>query len=109
LTGDQGVIVPQINVKNLMLRKDVVQAVREGKFRIYAVTTVNEALEILTGMPAGERKEDGSYPEGTVNFLVDKRLREMSKKLKADDKGEDRRKKEENSDIAPKKDPERLP
>ena len=108
LTGTQGVIIPQINVKNLMLKKEVVAAVKEGTFRIYAVTTVNDALEILTGMPAGELK-DGVYPEGTVNFLVDKRLREMATKLKAEDKGEDKKKKEDNNDAAPKKDPEPVP
>ncbi len=107
LTGDQGVIIPRLNVKNLMLKKEVVDAVKEGKFCIYAVKTVNEALEILTGMPAGERGGDGTYPEGTVNFLVDKRLRDMSKKLKADDKGDEKKeKKEENNEAAPKKRPE---
>jgi len=107
LTGDQGVIVPQINVKNLMLKKEVIEAVNNGTFRIYAVTTVNEALEILTNMPAGVRKEDGTWPDGTVNFLVDKRLKEMSKKMKADDKGQEKEKekKEENNDTAPKKEP----
>jgi lon-related putative ATP-dependent protease len=108
LTGDQGVIIPQINVKNLMLKKEVVAAVKEGKFRVYAVSTVNEALEILTGMPAGERKEDGTWPEGTVNFLVDKRLREMAQKLKGDDRrGEEKKeKKEDNNEPAPEKPPE---
>jgi predicted ATP-dependent protease len=106
LTGDQGVIIPQLNVKNLMLKKEVVDAVKARQFHIYSVTTVNEALEILTGFPAGERKEDGTYPEGTVNFLVDKQLREMSKKLKADDKGEERKeKREENNDAIPKAPP----
>ncbi len=71
LTGDQGVIIPQINVKNLMLKKEVVDAVKEGKFHVYAVKTVNEALEIMTGMPAGERRTDvdlsrrhGQLPRG---------------------------------------------
>jgi len=105
LTGDQGVIIPQINVKNLMLKKEVVDAAKEGKFRIYSVKTVNEALEIMTGLPAGERRTDWTYPEGTVNFLVDKRLREMSKKLKADDKTEEKEKKEENNEPAAKKGP----
>jgi predicted ATP-dependent protease len=72
-----------------MLKKDFVAAAREGKFRVYAVDTVGEALELVTGLPVGERQEDGSYPDGTFNFLVDKRLREMSKKLKVEDKGED--------------------
>lgn len=107
LTGDQGVIIPQLNVKNLMLKKEVVGAVREGKFRVYAVRTVNEALEILTGLPAGERRTDGTWPEGTFSFLVDKRLREMAKKLKSDDKGEEKKEKKEenNSETAPKKEP----
>ncbi len=103
LTGDQGVIIPQINVKNLMLKKEVIDAVKEGKFHVYAVKTVNEALEIMTGMPAGERRTEWTYPEGTVNFLVDKRLKEMSQKLKAEDKGEEKKeKKEENNENAPK-------
>jgi lon-related putative ATP-dependent protease len=108
LTGDQGVIIPQLNVKNLMLKKEVINAAREGRFHIYAVRTVNEAVKLLTGMPAGERGEDGSWPEGTVNFMVDKRLKELSKKLKADDKGEakDKEKKEENeNEVSPKKNP----
>jgi lon-related putative ATP-dependent protease len=97
LTGDLGVLVPRINVKNLMLKKEVVTAVKEGKFHVYAVANVNEAIELLTGMPAGERKADGTYPEGTVNFLVDKRLKEMAKKQKAEDKTEGEKKKEENN------------
>ena len=102
LTGDQGVIIPQINIKNLMLKKEIVGAVKEGKFRVYAVKTVHEALEILTGIPAGERRTDWTWPEGTVNFLVDKRLKEMAKKLKAEDKSEGEKKKEENNETAPK-------
>ena len=107
LTGDQGVIIPELNRKNLMLRKEVVDAVKDGKFRIYAIKTVNDALEILTGLPAGDRNEDGAWPEGSINFLVDKRLKEMSKKLKADDKGEEKKeKKEENNEQVPKKTPQ---
>jgi lon-related putative ATP-dependent protease len=103
LTGDQGVIIPQSNVKNLMLKREVVDAVKDGKFRIYSVRTVNEALELLTGLPAGERKEDGSYPDGSVNFLVDKRLKEMSKKLTASDKSEEKKEnKDENNGEAKK-------
>ncbi len=107
LTGDQGVIIPQLNVKNLMLKKEVIDAVREGKFHVYAVKTVNEALEIMMGMPAGDRREDGTYAEGTINFLVSKRLQEMSKKLKAENKGEgkEKEKKEENNETTPPKTP----
>jgi len=82
LTGKQGVIIPYQNVEDLMLRKDVVAAVAEGKFHIYAIKTVDEGMEILTGVPAGERKEDGSYPEGTVNYLVDQKLKELALKIK---------------------------
>lgn len=78
LTGEQGVIIPAQNVRNLMLREDVVEAVREGKFHIWAVRTVDEGIEILTGVPAGKRQPDGTYPEGTVHYAVEKRLREMA-------------------------------
>ena len=73
--GFFGVIVPHQNVKNLMLRDDVVEAVKEGKFHIYAVKSIDEGIEILTGVPAGDQESgDGSYPEGTVNYLVDRSL-----------------------------------
>jgi lon-related putative ATP-dependent protease len=81
LTGEQGVIIPEANVRNLMLREEVVEAVREGKFHIWAARTVDEAIEILTGIPAGERGPDGRYPEGTINARVDQRLREMAETL----------------------------
>src|SRR5918996_107887 len=82
LTGDQGVMIPYQNVKNLMLREDVVEAVRDEKFHIYSVKTINEGIEILTGHPAGERQPDGSFPQGTVNYLVDKRLRELNQSMR---------------------------
>ncbi|HEY7745007.1 MAG TPA: S16 family serine protease, partial [Desulfuromonadales bacterium] len=82
LTGQQGVIIPAQNVKNLMLKDEVVAAVRDGQFHIWAVGTVDEGVEILTGRPAGERQPDGCWPEGTVNFLVDRRLREMAEALR---------------------------
>ncbi len=81
LTGEQGVMIPAQNVKNLMLRRDIVDAVGRGQFHIYPVTRVEEGIEILTGVPAGDRV-DGSYPEGTIFFLVEKRLQEYAKKLK---------------------------
>ena len=77
LTGDQGVLIPAQNVDNLMLREDVVQAVREGRFHVYQVRTIDEGMELLTGMPAGELK-DGEYPEGTINYLVKQRLRQLA-------------------------------
>ncbi|MGQ9572516.1 MAG: Lon protease family protein [Dehalococcoidia bacterium] len=82
LTGQQGVIVPHQNVRNLMLREDVVEAVKQGQFHIYAITTVDEGIEILTGVAAGDRQPDGSYPEGTVNYLVDQRLGELAEGLR---------------------------
>jgi lon-related putative ATP-dependent protease len=78
LTGDQGVLVPIANVKNLMLRQDVVDAVTEGIFAIYPITTIEEGIEVLTGVPAGELGEDGSYPESTINQLVTKQLESMA-------------------------------
>ncbi len=82
LDGSHGVIIPRRNLKHLMLRKDVVNAVKDGKFSIYPIDRVEEGLEILTGMPAGELREDGTYPEGTVNYYVMKRLTEISEALK---------------------------
>ncbi|MFN3480766.1 MAG: Lon protease family protein, partial [Thermodesulfovibrionales bacterium] len=100
LDGSQGVIIPRKNVKNLMLKKDVVEAVKEGRFSIYPIDVVEEGLEILTGMPAGELKEDGTYPEGTVNYLVMKRLTEITEALKEKKEAEEEKKaKTENNDT----------
>jgi len=82
LTGTQGVIIPPQNVRNLMLREDVVQAVQEGRFHIYHAKTIDKGIEILTGIPAGERQADGSYHDGSINYLVDKRLRELAEGMK---------------------------
>jgi len=82
LNGNQGVIIPRQNLRNLMLRPEVVDAVREGKFHIYSVSTVDEGIEVLTGIDAGEKKKDGTYPEGSINERVDKQLKEMATKLK---------------------------
>jgi DNA ligase D-like protein (predicted 3'-phosphoesterase) len=90
IVWDQGEVNPELNAKNLMLKKEVVAAV-----------------ELLKGMPAGERGANNAYPEGTVNFLVEKRLKEMAKKLKADNKGEEKKeKKDENNNEPKKKEPE---
>ena len=69
LTGTQGLVIPHQNDKNLMLREDVVEAIREGKFNVYAVKTIDEGLEILTGIPTRELDSNGEYSEGTVNHL----------------------------------------
>ncbi len=78
LSGDQGVIIPASNTKHLMLRSDVVDAVKNGSFAVYAVTNVEQAIELLTGQSAGERKENGQYPENTINWCVEERLREFA-------------------------------
>ncbi|SDH30859.1 Lon protease family protein [Roseospirillum parvum] len=74
LSGDQGVIIPASNARHLMLRADVVEACRDGRFAIHPVETVDQAIETLTGLPAGERQDDGGYPAGSVNRKVAARL-----------------------------------
>jgi len=85
-TGKQGVIIPRSNVRNLMLREDVVEAVAEGKFHVWAISTVDEGMEILTGIPAGLPDEEGNYPPDTVNGRVQAKLAryaELSKEFGA--------------------------
>jgi lon-related putative ATP-dependent protease len=82
LTGTQGVLIPADNIRHLVLRPDVVAAVVNGKFHIYAVETIDQGIELLTGVPAGEADEEGNYPEGTVNYLVQQRLLEMAEERK---------------------------
>jgi predicted ATP-dependent protease len=94
---DQGVIIPEQNVRNLMLRDDVIEAVREGKFHLYSVETIDDGISILTGRDAGKRQEDGTYPEGTVNYLVDEQLKGLATKLKDFGKKEEQGNKEEVS------------
>ena len=65
-----------------MLREDVVEAVRNNKFHIYSAKTIDEGIGIITGVPAGERQKDGTYPDGTINYLVDKQLNDMAERLK---------------------------
>ncbi len=91
LTGEQGVLIPVQNVKNLMLRYDVIEAVRSGKFHVYAVGTIDEGIELLTGVPAGVRT-NGAYPEGTIHHLVEKRLEAFAEVLKKHGKTEEEEK-----------------
>jgi lon-related putative ATP-dependent protease len=81
-TGQQGVMIPESNVQNLMLKEEVVEAVKDGKFSIYSVKTIDEGIEVLTGTKAGQKSADGTFEEGTVNYLVNKQLRDMADKLK---------------------------
>jgi lon-related putative ATP-dependent protease len=78
LTGTQGVMIPGQNVNDLMLDMEVVDAVKQGKFHIYPVKTIDEGIEILTGIPAGHPGSEGRYEAGTVNYLVDSKLREFA-------------------------------
>jgi lon-related putative ATP-dependent protease len=78
LTGEQGVIIPHQNVQNLMLKQEIIQAVEDGEFHIYPIRTVDEGIEILTDLKAGELQEDGTYSPGSVHDLVQKRLDEMA-------------------------------
>jgi len=82
LTGSQGVMMPRRNLRNLMLREDVVDATKDGKFHLYAVDSIDQGMEILTGVPSGERQNDGSYPEGTSNHRVDQRLKELHESMR---------------------------
>ena len=82
LDGNHGVMLPRTNVANVVLRPDVAQAIRDGKFHIYAVETIEEGIEILTGVPAGhERGADGHFPEGTIFRMVEDRLSAFSDRL----------------------------
>jgi predicted ATP-dependent protease len=77
LDGTQGVIIPKANVQDLMLKKEVVDAVQEGRFHVWAIGHIDEALELLTGLPAGKRLEDGTWEPDTVNDKVDRKLRHL--------------------------------
>ncbi len=79
LTGTQGVIIPRTNVGNLMLRSDILQAVEEGKFTIYAIDTVDDGIEILTGMKAGKADKNGEFEKDSVNYRVQENLRKYYK------------------------------
>ncbi len=82
LTGGQGVLIPHQNLRNLMLNDEVTEAVQDGRFGIWAVRSIDEGIEVLTGLPAGEADDQGNYPEGTLNFLVAQRLSEMADLLR---------------------------
>ena len=108
LTGEQGVLIPKSNVTNLMLKPEVIDAVRDGKFHIYPVETIDQGIALLTGKEAGERKEDGTYPEGTVNWAVEEQLAEYAENIKQFEAKEEQEKeadKEENEEPTPTEPP----
>jgi lon-related putative ATP-dependent protease len=82
LTGEQGVLIPKSNVTNLMLKEEVIEAVKEGKFHIYPVETIEQGIEILTGVEAGELQDDGTYPENSINWAVEEKLAEFAEGMK---------------------------
>jgi lon-related putative ATP-dependent protease len=81
LKGDESVMIPKSNVQDLMLKEEVVKAVKDGRFHIYAVSSIDEGIEVLTGVKAGERRKDGSFELNTVNDKVDRRLKQMAETL----------------------------
>lgn len=83
LTGEQGVIIPASNVRHLMLREDVREAVKAGKFTIYAIDTVDDGIELLTGVPAGQRDDQGLFPEDSINRCVEDTLTSFSESMHA--------------------------
>jgi lon-related putative ATP-dependent protease len=83
LTGEQGVLIPAANVKHLMLHQDVADAIEAGQFRVYPVDHVDQGIELLTGVPAGDRDPDGRYPEDSINRRVEDRLRILAERSRA--------------------------
>ena len=79
LDGSHGVIIPVQNIRNLHLNDEVVDAVKNKKFHIYAVSTIEEGIEVLTGVPAGKKDKDGHFPAGTINYLVYEKLKKYAK------------------------------
>jgi predicted ATP-dependent protease len=99
LNGTQGVLIPESNVENLVLKPEVVDAVKAGKFHIYPVKSIDQGIEMLTGVKAGTRHKDGAFDEGTVNYRVDKRLKTMANELREfPETGAGRKKKEESDE-----------
>ena len=78
LNGEQGVIIPKQNVRNLHLADEIIESVKKGKFHIYAVSTIDEGIEILTGVPAGKKDRNGKFPLGTINYLAYEKLKKFS-------------------------------
>lgn len=77
--GEQGVIIPKQNIRNLHLSDEIIEAVKDKKFHIYAITTIDEGIEILTGVPAGKRNKEGKFPAGSINYLAQEKLKKFAK------------------------------
>ncbi len=106
LTGNQGVMIPTRNIGDLMLEPKVLEACEQGKFSIWAVDHIDTGIELLTGIPAGAKGDDGDYPEGTINYLVNKRLDELSEAIREYEHSGDG---EDSEDVEEDKDKEDVP
>ena len=82
LDGSHGVMIPVQNVDNLQLSDEIVQAVKNNQFHIYSVSTIDEGIEVLTGVPAGKKDADGHFPAGTINYLVYEKLKKYAEVAK---------------------------
>ena len=78
LDGSHGVMIPVQNVKNLQLSDEIIDSVKNGLFKIYAISTIDEGIEVLTGVPAGKKDKQGKFPKGTVNYLVYEKLKKYA-------------------------------
>lgn len=104
LAGSQGVLIPKQNLENLMLRKEIVESVENQQFNIYAIDTVDEGIELLTGVPAGKRNKEGKFKPETIHGKVEKRLQELTDggKAKSNDKSDDKKNGEANKNSSKK-------
>jgi lon-related putative ATP-dependent protease len=98
LNGHQGVLIPASNIRNLMLKDAIADAIREGTFHVYPVSTIDEGIEVLTGESAGKRLDDGNFESGSINDLVQKRLINLAEKLRDFSKGEESQNRKHKSD-----------
>lgn len=103
LTGTQGVIIPKANVPDLMLRPEVVAAVRAGRFHVYAVGTIDDGIELLTGVPAGKKSTKGAYPKGSVNFLVSRRLARLAELYRQHDERKPDKEQKKSKPVPPER------
>ncbi len=100
LTGSQGVMIPRSNIGDLVLAQEVIDAVKDGQFSIWAVESIDQGTAIVMGVAAGEKDAEGNYPEGTINYLVDKRLEDLAKGLKEFEEGPEEEEVEEEEQHA---------
>ncbi|MCK8060562.1 MULTISPECIES: Lon protease family protein [unclassified Fusibacter] len=103
LTGRQGVIIPHQNVKNLLLAEDVIEAVKAGMFHIYAVESIDEGIEILTGVPAGKATSTGGFTRGSIHYRVNQRIKQLAKPIRKRESDVEKKDSKEQEKEAPVK------